>query len=96
MYERPGLTSDLTYHDLRQRQLAAGRAEPLMIGSLNLDTMTIATGTPIGLSVRPGPQWRRLRWSELADRLDVPLGDCPYPPSGNLNSGGSCLVQCRR
>jgi len=80
MYECPDVTSDLTFHELRQWRLATGRDQPDMIGSLNLDELTIATGAPLGWSARPGPQWQRLPWSGLADRLGVRLGESDVPP----------------
>ena len=36
---------------------------------------------PLGVAnPEPGPGWRRVRWSELADRLDSSLQGQPYPP----------------
>jgi hypothetical protein len=68
MYEWPGLAPGLSHHELHQQAIAAGLREPSMVGGINLDENTTTTGTMLGFQRKPEPQWRRLTWSELAQR----------------------------
>ena len=78
MYENESLPANVTHDDLRKR----GLIPPLIIGDVNLDEGTTVTGTPLGYVIRPGTQWRRLRWSEMASRLGAEVElDHEFPPS---------------
>lgn len=80
MYELPISGVVPSFDELRQRRLEQGLEEPLIVGSVNLDQETVATGVPLGLTGRPGQKWRRLRWDQLAGRLGVSLPGNQYPP----------------
>jgi hypothetical protein len=80
MYENPSMPDDITHHEARQQLLAAGLAQPLIIGHVNLDAVAITTGASLGRTADPGPGWTRLRWRDLAARLGSDLGDNDYPP----------------
>lgn len=80
MYELPASGVVPSFDELRQRRLEQGLETPLTVGSVNLDQGAVATGVPLGYTGRPGPQWRRLRWDQLAGRLGVSLRDNQYPP----------------
>jgi hypothetical protein len=79
MYEHLPPT-DVTHHEVRQHALAEGLTDPLMVGSVNLDERATSTGVSLGLTKSPGPGWRRLRWSELADRVPSPMEHSGAPP----------------
>ena len=80
MYELPISGVVPSFDELRRRRLDQGLEEPLIVGSVNLDQGLVATGVPLGSTEGPGPEWRRLRWVRLADRLGVSLRDHQYPP----------------
>lgn len=78
MYEDPSLPADVTYDEAEKAPAAPGpeprtrrwwarRKEPPSSGEL----LGTATGVALGRSQSPGPGWRRLRWSELGERLGV-------------------------
>jgi hypothetical protein len=79
MYEH-GQQTDITHQEVRQHQLEHGLVDPVMVGSVNLDERTVSTGIGLGLTKSPGPGWRRLRWSELADRVPSPMESSGVPP----------------
>jgi hypothetical protein len=82
MFEREGADSDVTYHQARQADIAAGRDEPLVVNGVNFEQGTVDTGVPLGFVRTPAPPWRRLRWAELAAREGFALGaDMAWPPS---------------
>ena len=72
----PQLSAD----ELRRQRIATGEIESLVINGVDLDEVATTTGAPLGRSHAPGPEWRRLRWSELADRTGAPLADSGTPP----------------
>ncbi len=70
-----------TFDELRRSRVEAGLEEPAIVGDVNLDDVTIATGGPLGLVDRPeGSGWHRLMWGELALRLGSSLVGQKYPP----------------
>jgi hypothetical protein len=83
MYETHRLPGGLTYEDLRRIEAGAGsgqasREEPLDVVLAD----AVAVGASLGRSAWPGPGWERLRWSELANRLDVDPFGRRLPPCG--------------
>ncbi|MEU7632907.1 hypothetical protein AB0C34_23440 [Nocardia sp. NPDC049220] len=87
MYEHDSGATELTYHQQRQHRLAGGLEEPTIIPGIDLDAETIVIGNGLGRSGHPGPDWNRLRWSELATRLDSPAVDEGQYPSYRSLSG---------
>jgi hypothetical protein len=73
MYELPASGVVPSFDELRQRRLEQGLETPLTVGSVNLDQGAVATGVPLGYTGRPGPQWRRLRWDQLAGQSSATL-----------------------
>jgi hypothetical protein len=83
MYETDELPGGITHDDVQRMELAAGTKEPAMIGDINLEEMLAegkVIGSSLGASGWPGPGWRRLRWSELAARLDHDPYALDVPP----------------
>ncbi|GLY78274.1 hypothetical protein Airi01_065410 [Actinoallomurus iriomotensis] len=81
MYEHENGPTDVSYDEYHRDGLDAGRTEPHIAGNIDLDSMGIITGGGLGRNEHPGPGWRRLRWTELAQRS----GD-PVVPDGSLPS----------
>jgi hypothetical protein len=80
MYESPALQSNLSHDDVHRSGVDAGLIEPSVIGDCNLNERTVLTGGGLGYSEHPGPGWSRLRWAELADRLDLAFDGQEYAP----------------
>ncbi|MFG2295953.1 hypothetical protein [Streptomyces sp. NPDC048603] len=84
MYESeigPGVVS---HDELLRADIAAGDIEiPLGVGGVDFSRLPhgVATGARLGRAERPGPGWRRLRWSELAARTGGPVVVEGMPPS---------------
>jgi hypothetical protein len=74
MWETPAESPVSSFHDLHSRQIADGAVAPTVIGGVNLDDATVATGVPLGYAEVPGGGWSRLRWTDLAARLGIDLG----------------------
>ncbi len=81
MYEHVDQSINATHDDVHQRLLERGDIEPLVVCDVNLEEGTTSTGVSLGMTSRPGPDWERLRWMELADRLSLTYGDEKWPPS---------------
>jgi hypothetical protein len=74
----PVPTSDELHRERRRR----GLTEPALINGIDLDELTAVTGVGLGLAQRPhGPGGRRIRWSDLANRLGASFADQRHPPS---------------
>lgn len=73
MYEHDQGRSDMSYDEYRRACLADENIEPHIVGDINLDAITTTTGGDLGRAEHPGTGWRRLRWSELAQRTGDPL-----------------------
>ena len=73
IFELPGVDVSYTHDDAHKADIAAGVSEPLIVGSINLDDVSIVTGGGLGYAERPPQEWVRIRWSELAVRLGVSL-----------------------
>ncbi|MEU5696154.1 hypothetical protein [Actinosynnema sp. NPDC020468] len=73
-----------THHEQRQRLSALGLVAPVVVGGLDLDAVTVATGVPLGYAADPGAGWRRVRWTEWALRRGFALG------------GGRVVPPCHR
>jgi hypothetical protein len=71
MYERADVPGGLTHDDVRRIEVAAGTQEPVIINNVNLEELGVVVGNLLGRSGHPGPGWSRLRWDELARRLDT-------------------------
>ena len=74
MWEQPTGMPVPSFDEVRRRAIAEGRLSPAIIGGVNLDADTVATGVPLGYVTAPGDGWVRLRWADLARRLGFPLG----------------------
>ncbi|WP_326948490.1 hypothetical protein OG439_06740 [Amycolatopsis sp. NBC_01307] len=81
MYEHERGPTETSYHEYRQARLADGSVRPRVIGGVDLEAGSVATGGGLGRAEHPGAGWRRLRWAELAQRT----GD-PVVPEGLLPS----------
>lgn len=68
VYERDDIPSGLTHHDTRQMSIHAGVEEPVIVNDVNLDEVTVTTGTTLGFVETPAPPWRRLSWSDVGGR----------------------------
>ncbi|HEY2354158.1 MAG TPA: hypothetical protein VGH79_04585 [Gaiellaceae bacterium] len=81
MYENAELPGGLTHDDVRKIEVESGAVERDVIGDLDLDGMNLVlSGSGLGKSSRPGPEWRRLFWSELGDRMDIdPFAAAKHP-----------------
>ncbi len=75
--------SEATWDDIRRERLAAGLEAPLIVGSVNLDEQSTVVGGSLGMSERSPGQRVRLRWHELAARLNLDLEVSNRPPSSN-------------
>jgi len=74
MYETEHMPDGVTHDDVDRAERAAHSLPPTMIGALDVGAVldaTTATGVPLGRSAWPGRGWQRLRWTELARRLQV-------------------------
>jgi hypothetical protein len=87
MYEVADIPNGLTHDDVeriersvrvefepeRERTPVESVLDELIEGSTNI-------GSPLGVSSAPGGNWRRLFWSELAERLEVDAWALDVPP----------------
>ncbi len=83
MYETAELPAGISHDDVHRMERAAGLTEPVMIGDVDVDEVLAGAqvvGSALGRSAWPGPGWKRLRWSELALRLDVDPFAIDVPP----------------
>jgi hypothetical protein len=82
MYEADDRPGGLSHDDVHRIELQAGVVEPLIVGDVNLDELVgaVVTGSAVGASGDPGDGWHRLRWSNLAARLDVDPFAREVPP----------------
>jgi hypothetical protein len=74
MYERSDLPDGLTHDDAHRIEQAVKPPTPPLLGDRQLqDVLDSATviGSSLGISRRPNPGWRRLRWHDLARRVGV-------------------------
>ena len=70
MYETAVLPGGLTHDDDSRIERAAGSRPDIPEGGLNY-ARGMWIGNPLGRSSRPEGEWERLRWAELAARMDV-------------------------
>jgi hypothetical protein len=82
MYECDDRPGGLSHDEVRRIELRAGAVEPLIVANVNLDELpeAVVIGSALGASGDPGEGWRRLRWSELAARLNVDPFALEVPP----------------
>jgi hypothetical protein len=74
MHEADDRPSGLSHDEVRRIELGAGTVEPLVVGNVNLDELApeaAVIGNALGASGDPGEGWHRLRWSDLAARLNI-------------------------
>lgn len=99
MYERGSDAVELTYDQRWRQRLAEGLERPTFVDGVDLDAGAVLTGAGLGRSEHPGVGWERLRWAELAARLDQPVvieGDYPsYRSLGGARTSGSWPVSVR-
>ncbi|BCW33091.1 hypothetical protein NtRootD5_34220 [Arthrobacter sp. NtRootD5] len=79
-YELPSNRTLPTHDELRKASIVAGDEEPLMFGEVNLDEMTIATGSELGYATRPPADWQRRTWAEMLLRFPHPHPAGGPPP----------------
>ncbi|CAM3308437.1 hypothetical protein [Stackebrandtia soli] len=74
MYENE-TPSARTHHERHRADLADGTTEPWRFGSYDErdHPELIVPGGGLGWSAHPGAGWRRLLWSELAERIGDPI-----------------------
>jgi hypothetical protein len=96
MFEAESATTGVTHDAIHNRRLAAGLAQPHIVGGVNLDEFGVVTGGGIGRSQHPGPGYRRLRWAELASRIGEPIVPVGLKPCfrclAGAHPGGSWLA----
>lgn len=80
MYEYEGESPEISANEARQLGIESGDVEPLVINGVNLDEKAVVTGVQLGRTEPPGPEWKRLRWSDLASRVAAPLAESGVPP----------------
>jgi hypothetical protein len=80
IYESSVLDSALTHDDIHRSDLEAGLVEPTVIGDCNLDDEAVLTGGGLGFSGHPGSSWSRLRWTDLAVRMNLRFEEQKVPP----------------
>ena len=86
MYETATLPSGLSHDDERGIEHAAGTRPDIPEGGLNY-AHGMLIGNPLGPSSRPGSEWERLRWSDLAARMNLdPFTARPSYESFQLDS----------
>ncbi len=72
MWEHPSAGKAESYDQAEKRSIAEGEREPRIVGDTNLSEVGTLIGTVGGPSQRPSG-WRRLRWSDLAQRWGVAI-----------------------
>jgi hypothetical protein len=75
-WENEALPSGITHDEARRIEETAGVRQPIDFGSDALTELlrdAWVTGGTTGGSAWPGNGWERLRWSELATRLETPF-----------------------
>lgn len=99
MYEHESHPAKLTYDEDHRQRLAAGLEKSTISPGFDLEAKSSVIGNPLGRSADPGSGWKRLRWTELADRLGEPAVDeGQYPGFRSLSGahpGGSWPVTIR-
>ncbi|MFJ9344018.1 hypothetical protein ACIRP0_32790 [Streptomyces sp. NPDC101733] len=73
MYEHEHGPTDVSYDEYQRARVADGSMPPETVAGFDLAESSVATGGGLGRAEHPGPQWRRLRWAELARRTGDPL-----------------------
>ncbi|MFH8383783.1 hypothetical protein ACH4E7_23010 [Kitasatospora sp. NPDC018058] len=73
MYEHGRGPAEVTHHEHHRALLAAGSIEPHTVPGLDLEAVSVVTGSGVGRAEHPGRGWRRLRWAELARRTGDPV-----------------------
>lgn len=68
VYERLDMPPGMTHHELHHQAIAAGLREPLIVGDVDLDDVTITTGQTLGFQERPPAGWSRVSWRAVGDR----------------------------
>lgn len=81
MTEDLASASEATWDDVRRERLAAGLEAPLIVGSINLEEQSTVIGGSLGMSEQSPGQRARLRWHDLAARLNVDFETNDRPPS---------------
>ncbi|MET9031167.1 hypothetical protein ABZW96_37100 [Nocardia sp. NPDC004168] len=99
MYEHESGLAKLTYDEEQRQRLAAGLEKPTRIPGFDLEARSCVIGNELGRSADPGSGWKRLRWTELAARLDESVvTEGQYPSFRSLSGAhpsGSWPVSIR-
>ena len=82
MYERRDLRSDLSLDDVYRLRLIRRDQPDTVVDDVDVDELFAIGPVPENWREPPGQQWTRLRWRDLAQRLNIQLGDSKFPPSG--------------
>jgi hypothetical protein len=72
MWEAPGSTHEVSHHEAHVAAVIAGDLKPDMVGNVDMNTVGRVTGIRLEME-RPPRGWRRLWWSEVADRIGIQL-----------------------
>ncbi|WP_316527206.1 hypothetical protein [Kitasatospora brasiliensis] len=80
MYEHERGPGEVSHHEYRQAGLADGSIQRTVFAGIDFDAAGVTTGGSVGRAEHPGPQWRRLRWAELARRTGDPVVPDGMPP----------------
>jgi hypothetical protein len=81
MYERPDLRADLTRDDVYRLRLTRRDHPEVAIDDRDVDDLFDLWQQDYDWRARPGPEWSRVRWTELASRLRLTLGHPEVPPA---------------
>ena len=92
IFENPDLAGFGTHDDLHCRRLESADAVPVIIGDVNLDSVTAVTGTRLGFVVHPERPRRRITWEQYLARFSDFTGNREFPPCDRWFPPGSWPV----
>lgn len=80
MYERSDLRADLTRDDVFRLRLSRRDHPEVAVDDRDVDALFDLWQQEYDWRARPGPEWSRVPWAELASRLGLALGRPALPP----------------